>query len=247
MCNGTPPEQFMSPVHLTDRDALPHAGRSANRPAHLSRLLDDGLAQLAITLDVTQRVALLDYVALLDKWNKAYNLTAIREPARMVPLHILDSLSVLKHLGPLHAGARLTDVGAGAGLPGIPLAIARPDLEVTLIDTVQKKTTFMQHAIGTLGLHHASAQHVRVEAYRAHRAFDVVISRAFAELKDFVDAASHLCGCTGRLYAMKGVHPHDEIARLDGRATVEAVLPLVVPGVDAQRHLVILKPTSTTK
>lgn len=200
--------------------------------------LDDGLAALGLDPDAGQRKQLLQYVALLDKWNKTYNLTAVREPERMIGLHILDSLAVLPHLD---AAANIVDVGTGGGLPGIPLAIAKPDLHVTMLDSIAKKTTFVRQAIGQLGLKNADVVTGRVEQFAPAARFDQVISRAFAELKDFVEGAAHLCADSGKLLAMKGVYPHDEIGRLPAGFFVEAVITLEVPGVDGQRHLVVIR------
>lgn len=208
----------------------------------LAETLDEGLCALGVELAHAQRQALLDYVALLEKWNRAYNLTAIREPLRMLRLHLLDSLAVVPHLAGLPSPARVADVGSGAGLPGIPLAIARPDLEFTLIDSSQKKTAFMQQAIGELGLRNTFVQHCRVETLRAGPRFQAVISRAFAELRDFVEGAAHLCAPGARLFAMKGVLPHEEISRLGELASVREIVRLEVPEVAAQRHLLIVEP-----
>lgn len=210
-------------------------------------LLGAGLVQMGLLLDQTAQDDLLRYVALLDKWNKVYNLTAVREPARMIGLHILDSLSVLSQID---ASDTVLDVGTGGGLPGIPLAIAlrtSPLARVTMLDTIAKKTTFVRQAIGELGLTNADVATERVEKYHPPQRFDVVISRAFAELKDFVDGAGHLCADDGRMLAMKGVHPFDEIARLPLNFALEQVLPLNVPQVDGQRHLVIIKKINAEK
>ena len=205
-------------------------------------LLKSGLADMGLALTQEANEKLLRYVALLEKWNKVYNLTAVREPERMIGLHILDSLSVLSHI----KGSRnVLDVGTGGGLPGIPLAIAvgetAPDLLVTMLDTIAKKTTFVRHAIGELGLANADVVTERVERYQPTQHFDVVISRAFAELKDFVDGAGHLCAPEGRMLAMKGVHPFDEISRVPKGFEIEEVISLNVPQVGGQRHLVVIK------
>ena len=204
----------------------------------LRHRLDEGLAGLGINLDGAQRELLLQFVALLDKWNKVYNLTAVREPERMLDLHILDSLSVLPHLGDC---ADIIDVGTGGGLPGIPLAIANPALRVTMLDTVAKKTTFVRQAIGELGLKNADVVNARVEQYMPARKFSRVISRAFAELKDFASSAGHLCAEGGVMLAMKGVYPHDEIGRLPAGFVAEQTIALDVPGVEGQRHLVVIR------
>ena len=206
--------------------------------SQLRHCLANGVANLGLDLDDRKREQLLQYVVLLDKWNKVYNLTAVREPERMIGLHILDSLSVLSHLG---ACANIIDVGTGGGLPGIPLAIANSNLRVTLLDTITKKTAFVQQAIGELGLKNAEVVTGRVENYAPRLKFDRVISRAFAELKDFVDGAGHLCTDAGAMLAMKGVYPHDEIGRLPSGFVADKIIALQVPGVEGQRHLVVIK------
>jgi 16S rRNA (guanine527-N7)-methyltransferase len=211
-------------------------------------LLATGLAEMGLALDAGVQNDLLHYIALLDKWNRVYNLTAIREPERMIGLHILDSLSVLSQVG---VSGHVLDVGTGGGLPGIPLAIvlgvSAPDVKITMLDTIAKKTTFVRQAIGELGIANADVVTDRVEKYLPQHLFDVVISRAFAELKDFVEGAGHLCAADGYMLAMKGVHPFDEIARLPSNFAVEQVLSLTVPLVDGQRHLVVIKKNQENK
>jgi 16S rRNA (guanine527-N7)-methyltransferase len=208
----------------------------------LSRLLAQGLVELNIALTLEQQQRTLQYVALLNKWNKVYNLTAVREPERMIGLHMLDSLAMLPHLKQTQTHAqRLLDVGTGGGLPGIALAIARADMHVTMLDSLQKKTTFVRQAIGELLLTNAAVICERVEQFKPVEKFDVVISRAFAELSDFVNGAAHLLAEDGRMFAMKGVNPVDEIARLPAGFEVEKVIELTVPQVEGKRHLVIVK------
>jgi 16S rRNA (guanine527-N7)-methyltransferase len=204
----------------------------------LSQLLTQGLVELNISLTLEQQQRILQYVALLNKWNKVYNLTAVREPERMIGLHMLDSLAVLPHLARVK---RVLDVGTGGGLPGIALAIARADIDVTMLDSLQKKTTFVRQAIGELSLTNAAVVCERVEQFEPVEKFDVVISRAFAELSDFVKGAAHLLADDGRMFAMKGVNPVDEIARLPDGFEVEKVIELNVPQVEGQRHLVLIK------
>jgi 16S rRNA (guanine527-N7)-methyltransferase len=204
----------------------------------LAALLAQGLAALNIDLSATQQASILQYVALLNKWNKVYNLTAVREPERMIGLHMLDSLAVLPHLARVK---RVLDVGTGGGLPGIALAIARADMHVTMLDSLQKKTTFVRQAIGELSLANATVVCERVEQFKPAEKFDVVISRAFAELNDFVNGAAHLLADDGRMFAMKGVNPVDEISRLPGGFEVERVIELNVPQVEGKRHLVVIK------
>ena len=200
--------------------------------------LAEGLAAMGLVLDAASQAKLVAYLRLIEKWNKVHNLTAVREPGQMVVLHLLDSLAVLPHV----AGARsLLDVGTGAGLPGIPLAVARPDLAVTLLDSSHKKATFLRQAKAELGLANVEVACERVENWHPPASFDVVVSRAFAELADFVTQAGHLVAPGGAMLAMKGLHPYDEIARVPPSHRVENVVALRVPSLDAQRHLVLLK------
>lgn len=178
------------------------------------------------------------YLELIAKWNRVHNLTAVREPGQMVVLHLLDSLSVLPHLG---SAATLLDVGTGAGLPGIPLAIARPQLAVTLLDASHKKASFLQQAKTELGLANVAVACERVESWRPAAPFDIVVSRAFAELSEFVAHARHLVAPGGTMLAMKGVHPFEEIAKVPASHRVEGVVEITVPSLEAKRHLVFLK------
>ncbi len=200
--------------------------------------LASGLAAMAIELPPAAHDTLAAYAALLAKWNKVYNLTAIRDAEQMLTHHLLDSLSVLPHL---RSVSRLADVGSGGGLPGIPLAIARPDLAVTSIETVNKKASFQQQAKIELELANFEPVCARVEEVRRDPGFDGIISRAFAELADFLHLTAHLLAPGGRFYAMKGVHPHEEIARLPAGFRVSEAVTLRVPGLDAQRHLIIIE------
>jgi 16S rRNA (guanine527-N7)-methyltransferase len=201
--------------------------------------LRDGLDALGIALDAHQQDQLRAYLALLAKWNKTYNLTAIREPARMVTHHVLDALAVLPHL-PSTQALRVLDVGSGGGVPGIPLAIARPDWRVVMVDPNHKKAAFLTQAAIELHLRNAVVHATRVEVLRNEAPFDVVISRAFADLETFAATSARHLAADGLLVAMKGVHPDDEIAHVKGSFTVESI-PLDVPGLDAARHLVILR------
>lgn len=197
--------------------------------------LTAGLADLGIDLPEAAQGKLLAFRDLLLKWNKTYNLTALRDPAQAVSHHLLDSLAILPHVGP----GPLLDVGSGGGLPGIPLAIARPELSVSMVDTVQKKTTFLQQAVIELGLKNVTVHHARVEAMPGQYA--QISSRAFAELGLFVSLTRHLLAPGGRWLAMKGVRPDEELKALPADITVEAIIPLAVPGLNAERHLIILK------
>ena len=197
--------------------------------------LSSGLAEMGLVLPESAQQQLLAFSDLLLKWNKTYNLTALRDPAQVVSHHLLDSLVVLPYV----TEAALLDVGSGGGLPGIPLAIARPALSVRMVDTVQKKTTFLQQAAIQLGLKNVAVDHARVENLQGQYA--QISSRAFAELKLFVDLTRHLLAPGGRWLAMKGMRPDDEIAALPADIVVDQIIPLHVPGLDAERHLIILK------
>jgi len=199
--------------------------------------LAHGIASLGLALGGAQRARLDQYLLLLEKWNRVYNLTAIRDRDRMITHHLLDSLAVVPHV----RGLRVLDVGSGAGLPGIPLAIANPALRVTLLDSNHKKVAFMRQAIGELGLANAAVVAERVESWPTEARFDTIVSRAFAELGEFVASCARLLAPGGVFAAMKGVHPHEEIERLPAGYRVEQVIRLEVPGLDAERHLVVVK------
>lgn len=198
------------------------------QPALLS-----GLKQLGCPLDPGQQRLCLEFIALLDKWNRVYNLTAIREPEKMIGQHLLDSLSVRPYL----QGTRILDVGAGAGLPGIPLAIAEPDRQFVLLDSNAKKTRFMTHAISHLHLANAEVVHTRIESFSSDQPFTTIVSRAFASLADFVHGCEHLCSDSTLLLAMKGRHPADEITALPRTWQIKAEHELKVPGLNAERRV----------
>lgn len=206
--------------------------------AELTAALADGARALQLDLNDSQVGRLMDYLGLLAKWNAVYNLTAVRNPSQMVTQHLLDSLAVV----PAFAGAaNILDVGAGGGLPGMVLAIARPDMQVSMIDTVHKKTAFLTQAKAELGLANVTIHTARVEQLQVQQPFDVITSRAFAELKDFVNWSQHLLQQGGRFIALKGVMPQDEIARLPDGWKVTQVQALKVPSLDAERHLVFIE------
>lgn len=201
----------------------------------LQALLEEGLRQLGIDLDEATRRRLIDYVLLLAKWNKAFNLTAVRDPEQMVSRHLLDSLAVAPHL----SGQRIIDVGTGAGLPGIPLALAFPQREFVLLDSNSKKTRFLVQAKAALKLDNVEVVHDRVENHRPERPFDTVITRAFASLPDILKSSRHLLAPNGSFLAMKGLVPHEELAALPAGFRVVEIIKLVVPRLDEeQRHLV---------
>ena len=207
----------------------------------LARALAGGVAALGLDVDAAAQTKLLAYIALLDKWNRTHNLTAIREPERMVTHHLLDALATVMHL-PEAETLRLIDVGSGGGLPGVPLAIARPRWRVTLLDSNRKKAAFLRQAVAELALANVSVAALRAEDYIPETPFDVAISRAFADLGAFAAAARHLVRPGGQLFAMKGLYPREELKALPCVFQVVAVPALEVPELGAERHLVIMQP-----
>ncbi len=203
---------------------------------NLSSSLSEASREMGVGLDATQERRLLDYLALIGKWNRTYNLTAIHEPERMLTHHLLDSLAIL----PSVAAGPLLDVGSGAGLPGIPLAVARPDLKTTLLDSSQKRCGFMQQVAIELKLSNVTVVHARSEDYRPADKYPQIVSRAFSDLTDFVAATRHLLAENGEWLAMKGLYPDEEIALLKG-ARVKRDARLHVPGMDADRHIIIME------
>ena len=199
--------------------------------------LQMGLQQMQIELSAEQQQKLLDYVALLLKWNSTYNLTALRQEDQMLSHHVLDSLTLLPYLDGIN---NLIDVGSGGGMPGIPTAICRPDIQITLLDSNSKKTSFLSQAVSELGLSNVKVITGRVEAAEGIQ-FDAITSRAFAELRDFVTLTPQLLRDNGRWLAMKGVHPYEEIAQLPEDVHVTQVDKLNVPSLEAERHMVIIQ------
>lgn len=209
--------------------------------------LEQGLVALGLELTAAQKAQLLDYLALIQKWTKVYNLTAVRNPAEMLTHHMLDSLAVIKPLSlqvaalakDASAGVRLLDVGSGAGLPGVVIAICCPQITVHCVDTVAKKAAFIQQVAVTLKLPNLRGIHARVESLT--EPYDVVSSRAFASLVDFVTWSSQALAGQGVWMGMKGKHPADEMAALPSSVEVFHVEQLVVPGLDAQRCIVWMR------
>ncbi len=232
-------------------DAHPNAIDAQSLDRRRSRVnavdIDAGLARLAALggapLPPEARDKLAAYLDLLAKWNRTYNLTAIREPERMITHHVLDSLAVLPHLREANGtrGLSLLDVGSGGGVPAIPLAIAKPEWRVVALDSSHKKGAFLQQAVIELALQNVEAMVARVEDYRPAAPFDVVISRAFSDLATFAQAGARHLAAGGRLVAMKGVHPHEEIGQLPPAFRVVAAPGLTVPGIDAERHLIVME------
>ncbi len=199
--------------------------------------LKTGLAALTIDLTDIQQQKLLDYLTLLNKWNKAYNLTAIRDPKQMLPLHLLDSLSILPYLH----GTHHLDVGTGAGLPGIPLAIAKPEHHFTLLDSNGKKTRFLTHVQHQLGLTNIEVIQSRVEQYQPEQTFDTITTRAFSDLIEMVALTKHLLAPQGIWLAMKGQLPEHELQLLAQQGLTTTPYALKVPGVDASRLAIVIK------
>ena len=201
-------------------------------------ILAQGIAEAGLPIDEQKQQKLLAYLMLMQKWNKVHNLTAVRDADEMVVLHLLDSLVVL----PFIDGKALLDVGSGAGLPGIPLAICLPDLKVTVIDSNNKKVSFMRQAKAELGIDNLEVLGGRVEEIAPNRKFDMVISRAFSDLDLFISLTHQLCEAQGKWLAMKGVYPEAELVELEKKTgiTPSKVDELKVPGLSAHRHLVFL-------
>lgn len=189
----------------------------------------------SLNFNVQQKTQLIDFVECLARWNKVHNLTAVRDPLQMVQRHLLDSLTVLSFL----SGNTVLDVGTGAGLPGIPLAIARPDVSFVLLDSNAKKLNFVEHVAGNLKLKNVRVVHTRVEKYA--ETFDCVISRAFSSLQTFIVSSGHLCQENGTLIAMKGPLSTMELAALPDRYTIVDIKPVCVPNLSAERFLVFIK------
>jgi 16S rRNA (guanine527-N7)-methyltransferase len=204
----------------------------------LAQVLLEGIRDLKLDLTDAQQGQLMDYLTLLSKWNKVYNLTSLRDPLQMVTHHLLDSLAAVSAFA---GAANVLDVGAGGGLPGIVLAIARPDMQVSLVDTVHKKTAFLTQVKAELGLANITVYTARVEQLEVPRKFDVITSRAFADLSDFVNWSGHLLAEGGRFIALKGVAAPSERERVPTDWKVEEVRALQVPRLGAERHLVFIE------
>lgn len=203
------------------------------RRDHLQALLQQGLARLGLELDASRLGCLVDYLLLLEKWNSAYNLSGVRDIDKMVSYHLLDSLAI----APFIDDNRILDVGTGAGLPGIPLAICYPDKHFMLLDSNGKKTRFLFQAKTELGLDNITVFHARVESFQSQEQIDIVLCRAFAALDRIVELTSPILNGKGRILAMKGQFPDDEISRLPATTKVLRSVTLEVPGVEGNRHL----------
>jgi len=205
--------------------------------AQLDSALQEGIVAQGLQVEDSQRAAMLQYIGLLQRWNKAYNLTSIKDPVQMLSYHLLDSLSIGPHL----QGQSFIDVGTGAGLPGIPLAVTHPDKTFSLLDSNGKKIRFLFQIKTALKLSNVKEMQGRVEAYKPKQLYDGVISRAFASLTDMIEGSEHLLAPGGCFYAMKGRYPDKELSELPKGYKVEQAIALDVPTLDQQRHLVIIK------
>lgn len=208
-----------------------------NLETDLSQKLEILLKQTALLLTDQQKTQLVKLVLLLNKWNKAYNLTSVRDPMEMLVKHILDSLMVSPYL----QGMRFIDVGTGPGLPGLPLAIVNPDKEFFLLDSLGKRISFIRNAVRELGLTNVEPVLSRVEEFHPDHQFDGVLSRAFASLKDMTDWCHHLPNENGLFYALKGQYHEDEVQELDVKFNIQQVIKLSVPELEGERHLVLIK------
>lgn len=215
--------------------------RNFDRPG-LQALLAEGIRDMEVEVNPAQQDKLMDYLALMFKWNSVYNLTSLRDPLQMVTHHLLDSLAAVPAFDD---AVNVLDVGSGGGLPGIVLAIVRPDMKVSMIDTVHKKTAFLNQVKAELGLANVTVYTMQVQQLQVDDKFDVITSRAFADLSDFVNWSSHLLAEEGRYIALKGTAPRDEQERVPQAWRVTKVEPLQVPRLGAERHLVHIERNRT--
>jgi len=210
---------------------------AAPRLDELERRLAAGVADLGLAIDRDARSKLLQHLELVGKWNRVHNLTAIRDAGKSVSVHLLDSLAIVPYL----RGPRVLDAGSGAGFPGIPIALARPEVHVDLLDSSHKKCAFLRQAVAELRLTNASVACERLESWRPNHAFDCIVSRALAEIGDLIALTAHLLAPGGVIAAMKGVHPFEELERIPPDFRVRQVHALEVPGLGAERHLVLIE------
>jgi 16S rRNA (guanine527-N7)-methyltransferase len=209
----------------------------------LAKRLQHGLVDMGLSLSEDVQARMLEYVTLLEKWNQAFNLSAVRDPHEMISRHLLDSLSLLPRIRDLSAGKlnfTILDVGTGPGLPGIPLALSLPDVNFVLLDSNGKKTRFVFQALMALGIKNVKVENTRIESYQSPGQIDIVVSRAFSSLADFALGCEHLCVADTRLLAMKGLYPTDEIRNLPAHWQCIDTWAIDVPDCEAQRHIVEL-------
>ena len=206
--------------------------------AALALVLADGIQEMHLDVSQAQQDKLLDYLALMNKWNSVYNLTSLRDPMQMVTHHLLDSLAAV----PAFAGTRnVLDVGAGGGLPGVVLAICRPDMKLSMIDTVHKKTAFLKQVKAELDLANVTVHTMKVQELEVSDKFDVITSRAFADLSDFLEWSGHLLAEGGKFIALKGTAPAQEQERIPAQWKISGLQPLQVPRLGAERHLIFVE------
>lgn len=206
--------------------------------AALAQVLADGIKDMHLDVSAAQQDKLLDYLALMNKWNSVYNLTSLRDPMQMVTHHLLDSLAAV----PAFTDARnVLDVGAGGGLPGVVLAICRPDMKVSMIDTVHKKTAFLKQVKAELELANVTVHTMKVQELEVSDKFDVITSRAFADLTDFLNWSGHLLAEGGKFIALKGTAPAEEQERIPAEWKISGLQPLQVPRLGAERHLIFVE------
>jgi 16S rRNA (guanine527-N7)-methyltransferase len=208
-----------------------------SRQDELASQLEQGVRALGLEVSPEMQSKLLRHLELVEKWNRVHNLTSIRDGAKAVSSHLLDSLAILPHL----SGSRVLDAGSGAGFPGIPIAVARPDMQVDVLDSSHKKYAFLRQAVAELGLKNVRAVCERAESWRPSERFDCIVSRALAEIAEIIALVEHLLAPGGVIAAMKGVHPFEEIDRMPSGFRVRQVHALAVPGLAAERHLVLIE------
>lgn len=220
-------------------------GTQDNNRSHLADQLQQGIQSMGLTIDAKKQDLMIDFIALLHKWNQAFNLSAVRQMDQMISRHLLDSLSLIPLILELMQQStktlKILDVGTGPGLPGIPLALCFPDARFVLLDSNGKKTRFVSQAVLKLGIKNVNVENTRIESYQSPEQLDIVVSRAFSSLADFAEGCSQVCGPDTRLLAMKGQLPVDELSALPPDWMVVSKAQIHVPGTDAERHVINIK------